>query len=200
MERDFWDQRYAEQGHAYGLNPNAFLVSQRTRFQPDQSVLVIGEGEGRNGVWLAEQGLHVVAVDQSRVGLQKAEELARQRGVEIETHCADLRHWQWPQDRFDFAVSIFVHFPPDCRETIHQACLASLKPGGYLIMQAFTPEQLDYSSGGPPVKEMLFSEKMIRSDFAASEIELLETGVCELAEGKYHCGEGAVLNLIARKK
>ena len=199
MQRDFWDQRYAEQGHVYGTRPNAFLVSQQHYFQAGQSVLVIGDGEGRNGVWLAEQGLQVVSVDQSCVGLQKAEQLAKARGVELETHCVDLKQWQWPQNRFDLVVSIFVHFPPDCRETIHHACLASLKPGGHLIMQAFTPEQLDYPSGGPPVKEMLFSEGMMRADFAASEIELLETGVCELAEGKYHCGQGAVLNLIARK-
>ena len=199
MQREFWDQRYSEAGHAYGTQPNAFLVSQQACFKPGQSVLVIGDGEGRNGVWLAEQGLQVVSVDQSCVGLQKAKQLAWERGVELVTHCVDLKTWQWPQNRFDFVVSIFVHFPPDCREMIHHACLATLKPGGRLIMQAFTPEQLAYSSGGPPLKEMLFSEEMLRADFAGTDIELLETGLCDLAEGKYHCGEGAVLNLITRK-
>lgn len=197
MEKSFWETRYAEQGFAYGTEPNAFMVSQQSRFSPGQRVLLIGEGEGRNGVWLARQGLQVTAVDQSEVGLAKAQELAKQNGVSLETICADLTSWVWPEAEYDFVISIFVHFPSSVRRRIHQACLAALKPGGRVIMEAFTPEQLQFSSGGPPVEDMLFQEAEVREDFAGARIEYLESLQTELAEGKYHQGRAAVVRLIA---
>ncbi|MDR9435887.1 MAG: class I SAM-dependent methyltransferase [Thiohalophilus sp.] len=199
MERSFWETRYAEAGFAYGTEPNAFLVSRQARFQPGQTVLLIGEGEGRNGVWLARQGLQVTAVDQSETGLAKAREMAREAGVSLQTICADLTQWQWPVDEYDFVVSIFVHFKPGDRRSIHRACLAALKPGGTILLEGFTPEQIDYPSGGPPFPEMLFSEAMLREDFAGAKIELLESLETRLAEGKYHQGSAAVLRLIATR-
>lgn len=199
MEKSFWETRYAEQGYAYGTEPNAFMVSQQFRFTPGQKVLLIGEGEGRNGVWLARQGLQVTAVDQSEVGLSKAQDLASQHGVSLETICVDLTSWNWPEAEFDFVISIFVHFPSAVRRRIHQACLAALKPGGSIIMEAFTPEQLQYSSGGPPVEDMLFREEELQEDFAPARIEYLESLKTELAEGKYHRGPAAVVRLIATR-
>ena len=160
MEKSFWESRYTEDGFAYGTEPNAFLASLQSRFTPGQTVLLIGEGEGRNGVWLAGQGLQVTAVDQSEAGLAKAQQLAQAAGVSLQTVCADLAEWQWPVAEYDYVISIFVHFKAGHRRQIHRACLAALKPGGSIILEAFTPEQLEYPSGGPPVAEMLFTEQV----------------------------------------
>ncbi len=199
MQKDFWEQRYSEEGWAYGTEPNAWLASQRERFGPGQSALVVGDGEGRNGVWLAQQGVEVVSVDQSAAGLRKAQALAADRGVTIETVCADLTTWDWPRDRFDWVVIIYVHFPPEVRAAIHQRCLQALKPGGEILLEGFTPDQLNYSSGGPPVKAMLYTRDMLLDDFQAGEILDLEECIECLNEGKYHVGEGAIIRLRVRR-
>ena len=199
MNREFWELRYAEDGFAYGTEPNLYLASFVEQFNKNQKVLVIGDGEGRNGVWLAQQGCSVVSVDQSRVGLEKAQKLAAENGLEIETVCIDLCHWDWPESEFDAIVIIYVHFPPDVREFLHHKVVKALKPGGQLIMESFTPEQLNYPSGGPPVLEMLYTAEMMESDFKALEIQQLEECLTELDEGKYHCGQGAVVRLLAKK-
>ena len=200
MNNDFWDSRYGEEGFAYGTTPNTFLSSFSEIFKAGQKVLVIGDGEGRNGVWLAEQGCAVVSVDSSKVGVEKAQNLATEKGVEIEAVCADLNTWDWPESAFDFVVIIYVHFPPDVRELLHHKVVSTLKPDGQLIMESFTPEQLNYSSGGPPVLEMLYTAEMMKDDFKLLEIQQLEECVTELNEGKYHCGEGAVVRLLATKE
>ncbi|MCW8900562.1 MAG: class I SAM-dependent methyltransferase [Gammaproteobacteria bacterium] len=199
MDKSFWDSRYAEDGFAYGIAVNEFLSSFEGAFKAGQKVLVIGDGEGRNGVWLAEQGCHVVSVDSSNVGVKKAQELASEKGVEIEAICADLNDWTWPESEFDFVVIIYVHFPPEVRAFLHQKVISALKPGGQLIMESFSPAQLHYSSGGPPVLEMLYTADMMQDDFKLLEIQQLEECVIELNEGKYHCGEGAVVRLVAKK-
>ena len=199
MSKTFWDERYAENGFAYGTEPNIYLQSMVKYLLPGQRVLVIGDGEGRNGVWLATQGLDVVAVDQSNVGLEKAQRLATEKGVSIETVCADLTSWQWPENEYDAVVIIYVHFPPEVRELLHKKVVACLKVGGQLIMESFTPEQLNYASGGPPVLEMLYTAEMMRNDFNGLDIIQLEECITELQEGKYHCGEGSVLRLFAKK-
>lgn len=196
MQKEFWEARYDESGHAYGQKPNEFLVSLKNEFTAGESALVIGDGEGRNGVWLAEQGLEVLSVDQSSVGLKKACVMAEKRGVKIRTECADLTSWDWPAHQYDYVVIIFVHFPPDVRAQIHQKALQALKPGGKLILEGFTYEQLDYSSGGPPVKEMLYDKAVLQDDFKAAKIKYLEELKVILDEGKYHVGEAAVIRAI----
>ena len=199
MDKTFWNSRYDEEGFAYGTSPNVFLSSFADAFKSGQKVLVIGDGEGRNGVWLAEQGCSVVSVDSSKVGVEKARKLAIDNGVEIEAICADLNDWAWPESAFDFVVIIYVHFPPDLRALLHHKVIAALKPGGQLIMESFTPQQLNYTSGGPPVLEMLYTAEMMQDDFKFLEIQQLEECITELNEGKYHCGEGAVVRLVAKK-
>ena len=195
MEKSFWDDRYAEDGFAYGTEPNEYLLTLAEQFKPGQRVLVVGDGEGRNGVWLAKQGLDVVAVDQSKVGLDKAQQLATDAGVKLETIQADLFQWEWPQGEFDLVVIIYVHFPPSERKRLHQAAINALKSGGELIMESFSTEQLNYSSGGPPVLEMLYTEQMLLEDFAGNEVIEQTSGVMRLNEGKYHVGDGAVIRL-----
>jgi len=199
MNNDFWNQRYAEPGYAYGTEPNAFLVSQEKLLRPGMKALAVGDGEGRNGVWLAQQGLDVLSVDASQVGMEKARQLAADRGVTLQTQVADLTTWSWPVAAFDVVVAIYIHFPPAVRPAMHRAMFDALKPGGVLVLEAFTPDQLNYRSGGPPVAEMLYTPELLQVDFAGGEVLLLKTGVTELAEGKYHRGPGAVVRLVLRR-
>lgn len=199
MSREFWDSRYGEPGFAYGTEPNAFLREQAGRLSPHSRVLVVGDGEGRNGVWLATHGHEVLSVDASSVGLAKAHRLAAERGVLLQTEEVDLSTWVWPVAAFDAVVSIFLHFRPDIRARLHGAMLAALKPGGLLILEAFTPDQLKHSSGGPRDREMLYTSGMLRQDMDTGEILLLDELVTELDEGEYHRGPAAVVRLVSRR-
>ena len=199
MSTDFWNSRYAEPGYAYGTEPNAFLVSQKKYLKPGGKALAVADGEGRNGVWLAQQGLDVLSVDASEVGLRKTQELAADRGVAIRTEKVDLTTWKWPEQKFDVVAAIFIHFPPEVRARMHRRMYEALKPGGVLILEAFTPEQLTYKSGGPPVAEMLYTADMLRIDFAGGEILFIEETIAELTEGNYHRGAGAVVRLVLRR-
>jgi cyclopropane fatty-acyl-phospholipid synthase-like methyltransferase len=194
--RQFWEERYSEQGLAYGDTPNRFLHSQLHVLPRGGKVLVLGDGEGRNGVWLAQQGMTVTSVDYAEAGVARAKLLAKQRGVKINAICADLADWDWPQDEFDAVVSIYLHFPSELRKSMHERMLAALKPKGVLLMEAFNKAQLNYSSGGPPVEDALFSADELREDFSQANIRLLEESIVELSEGKYHRGEAAVVRLI----
>ena len=194
--KDFWEQRYAEKGWAYGTEPNVFLTTQVARFKPGMRALVVGDGEGRNGVWLAQQGLDVLSVDYSAAGLRKARELAIANGTRVTTECVDLTQWHWPVAVFDVVVSIYLHFTPDVRTTMHRAMVQALKPGGVLILEAFNKNQLQYKSGGPPVAAMLYTSDELRADFSGTQIEILEDTIAQLNEGRYHVGPGAVLRLV----
>lgn len=198
MSTDFWNNRYAERGYAYGTEPNVFLVSQRQYLKPGMKALAVADGEGRNGVWLAQQGVEVLSVDASEVGLNKAHELAAQRGVSIRTQRVDLTTWDWPENEFDLVAAIFIHFPPETRSRLHAKIYQALKPGGMLILEAFTPEQLKYKSGGPPVREMLYTAEMLRAELSEAEILMCEEALTNLEEGPYHRGLAAVVRLVAR--
>lgn len=199
MSNDFWNSRFSEPGYVYGTEPNAFLVSQKNYLKPGMKALAVADGEGRNGVWLAQQGLEVLSVDGSEVGLRKVRELAQRRGVTIHTELTDLTEWNWPRNEFDLVAAIFIHFPPESRGRMHEKMLGALKPGGLLLMEAFTPEQLQYKTGGPPIAEMLYTADTLRNDFKGAEILRLEEALTELQEGPGHRGKAAVVRLVMRK-
>jgi len=199
VQQEFWQTRYSEQGSAYGVQPNEFLQHQLHRLQPGMKVLVVGDGEGRNGVWLAQQGMQVTTVDYAQAGVDRALALASESKVEINAICADLNDWSWPQSEFDAVVSIYLHFPSDIRPQMHQRMLAALKSGGQLILEAFNKDQLAYPSGGPPVADTLYSAELLAQDFSSSDIGLCQESVVELNEGKYHVGLGAVVRLLAAR-
>ncbi len=198
--KDFWNERYAEPGFAYGTEPNEYLKSRQEWFEPGMKALVVGDGEGRNGVWLASLGVDVTTVDYSQSGVKKAQQLAEDRGVKINAICADLHEWDWPQNEFDIVAAVYLHFPSDVRGRMHEKMLQALKPGGVLVMEAFNQSQLEYNSGGPPVLDMLFSAEALRQDFAQASIIELEEKIVLLDEGPYHSGEGAVVRLFLKKK
>lgn len=200
IPEDFWDQRYQDEpGYVYGEEPNAYLASKREWITPGMQALAIADGEGRNGVWLSRQGLDVLSVDQSAVGLTKAEALAARHGVSLRTERADLSTWAWPDARFDLVVAVFAHFGPLLRPCVHQGMMKALKPGGLVILQAFGPHQHAYDSGGPHDPALLFCEADLQADFAGLEfLELIEY-VGEIDEGEHHRGPAALVGLLGRK-
>jgi SAM-dependent methyltransferase len=195
----FWDEKFAPEDYQYGTRPNAFLAAEAWRLNPSSQILAIGDGEGRNGVWLAEQGHRVTTVDVSPRALQKASKLALDRGVRITTICADLRDFDFPVDTYDAAVAVFVHFRPGDRQRVHAGLAHALKPGGLIILEGFTPDQLKHASGGPPVEEMLYTPDMLRADFDGLEVLHCEAGDTWLKEGPLHQGQAATVRFIARK-
>ncbi|OYY73532.1 MAG: hypothetical protein B7Y40_08775 [Gammaproteobacteria bacterium 28-57-27] len=195
--QDFWNQRFAESNHAYGEVPNAFVQAQVGRLPAGGCVLLPGDGQGRNSVWLARQGFDVTCVDWSEAGLASALELAARYAVQIEPVCADLTTWLWPETEFDAVVAVHLHLPPNARQQVHHAMLRALKPGGVLLLEAFDVEQIHYSSGGPNRLDMLYSAEMLSEDFVDAEIALLERAQVVLDEGLYHQGVAEVVRMVA---
>ena len=195
-----WDERFSCEHYVYGETPNAFLVRQASMLASGARVLVPGDGEGRNGVWLARIGMNVLSVDSSTVGLGKAKQLAERHGVTIETEVADLTTWAWPKSKFDAVVAIFLHLPPQTRPDIHAAMLSALKPGGRIILQAFRSEQLSYASGGPKDVSWLYTAAMLAADFSGADILVNEEDLVTLDEGPLHRGPAATVGLIARRR
>lgn len=198
---DFWNQRYSGDEFFYGTAPNAFLTSQAHWFTPGQSVLAVADGEGRNGVWLARQGLDVTAVDFSPVAVEKARRLADQNGVAVRHEIGDLFAMDWPESSFDAIVAIFIQFVgPAQRRVLHDLMKKSLKPGGQLILQGYRPSQLEYKTGGPSSAENLYTAETLREEFADMEILHLAEHDDEICEGVGHCGKSALVDMVARKR
>jgi SAM-dependent methyltransferase len=193
-----WDQRYSSDTYVYGTEPNGFLVTAAARLPPGK-VLCLGEGEGRNAVWLAAQGHAVTAVDASGVGLRKAQRLAAERGVRVTTVHADLAAFDIEPGAWDGIVSIFCHLPPALRADVHRRCVAGLRPGGVLLLEAYTPRQVGLGTGGPPTAELMMDAETLRTELAG--LKLLELRECEreVHEGEFHNGLGAVVQLVARR-
>ncbi len=199
MSSFLWDERYAGEDYLFGTEPNAFLVTQRHLLKPDMSCLAVADGEGRNGVWLAQQGLKVLSVEASAVALDKAKKLAQQRGVAIDFEQADLAQWQWGEDRFDVVAAIFIQFaPPALREQMFAGIKRCLKPGGLLLLQGYTPRQLEYKTGGPPAAENMYTEPMLRNAFGDMEILHLREHDDLVSEGTAHRGMSALIDMVAR--
>lgn len=195
-----WDERFSAPGYAFGTEPNAWLARQRHLLKAGMSALAVADGEGRNSVWLARQGLAVTAFDLSPVGVAKARELARQAGVAVDFNVSDCDGWHWRPASHDVVAAIFIQFAgPAMRQRLFANMAASLKPGGYLILQGYSPRQLEYGTGGPGVLENLYSEEMLRSEFKDLRIVDLRFYEEELAEGARHRGMSALAGMVAQK-
>ncbi len=199
-EADFWDRVYEGDAYRFGLAPNAFLVERTGRIAPGGRVLCIGDGEGRNGVWLAGRGFAVTSLDQSPVAALKCAQLATRLGVGLEVAIGRLPEYPLPKDGFDAVVLIFVHLEPEVRRAVHAAALRALRPGGVVILEAFNPAQLGRPSGGPPMRERLQTKADLAEDFAGLEHVVLEETETELDEGDGHRGPAAVVRLVALKR
>lgn len=199
--RQTWDARFDRDDYIFGTAPNVFLAGQRPRLSPGQRALCVADGEGRNSVWLAQQGLEVTAFDISPRGVAKARALAARAGVTVDYHVASAEEWDWIPDRFDVVAAIFVQFaPPALRERMFAGMLQTLKPGGLLLLQGYTPRQLEFRTGGPPCAEHLYTPALLREAFAGHEIVELREHDDVLAEGTQHAGMSALIDCVVRKR
>ncbi|WP_255481107.1 class I SAM-dependent methyltransferase [Pontibacter sp. Tf4] len=197
--KDFWNERYSQEQMVYGAEPNEFFREQLQLLQPG-TLLLPAEGEGRNAVYAALKGWRVTAFDFSEAGSKKATALAEQRGITINYQVADAMHFECEPESQDAVALIYAHFSPELRQLLHQKVIKWLKPGGTVIMEAFHPNQLSYSSGGPKDESMLYTADMLEADFNQLEIQLLVEAEIQLNEGTYHSGTGYVTRMVAQKK
>lgn len=197
----FWNERFDVEEFIFGKEPNEYLVEQTSKYlKLGSRVLCIADGEGRNGVWLGKQGMDVIGFDVSDIALVKAKQFAKENLVKIEYTLNDTDGFDWQDNSYDAIVAIFIQFAdPEMRARIFKQVQSSLKPGGILILQGYTPKQLEYKTGGPSLIEHLYTEEMIRDlakDFNILELRCYEK---ELSEGARHTGMSALLGLIAQK-
>jgi len=197
---DHWNKRYITKGYLFGTTPNAFLTAQAHRLRAGQKVLAIADGEGRNGVYLAKQGLEVHSVDFSPVALAKAEKLAQDEGVRISCRRLDLFTHEFEADKFDAVVAIFIQFAsPENRPYVFSQMIRALKPGGLLILQGYRPEQVDLGTGGPPHRENMYTEELLREAFDDLDILEMDSYDAEIDEGAGHRGMSALIGMVAQK-
>lgn len=195
-----WDRRFSESGYLFGTEPNAWLRDHADLWHAGQRVLCVADGEGRNSVFLADRGLIVDAFDISEVGVRKARDFARITGVKVNFAIADVARLSWPESLYDGVVAIFIQFAdPALRRRIFHGMVRCLKPGGLLVLQGYTPKQLDYRTGGPGIESHLYTASQLRESFAGIEILELREYEAELAEGSAHRGHSALVGLVARK-
>ena len=195
-----WNERYAAEGYLFGTEPNRFLASQAHRLPKQGRALSVADGEGRNGVWLARQGLQVTTVEFSPAGIAKARALADHYAVTPELIQADLGEWDWGARRFDVVVGIFFQFAaPPLRALIFRRMREVLNPGGLLLLEGYTPRQLIHKTGGPSAIDQLYTEDLLRTAFAGMEILHLNEYEAELNEGTRHQGMSAVIDFVARQ-
>jgi SAM-dependent methyltransferase len=194
-----WDARFTGDGFQFGEAPNRYLEELRCWMAPGMRALALGDGEGRNGAWLAQQGLVVTSLDWSAVGMAKAARLAQRRGVAMETIVADAAAWDYPPARFDLIAWIYLHLPPADRAAAARGVLRALAPGGLLALECFTPAQQGRRSGGPKSPDLLWSRAIVEDLFAELEVlELLE-GTVSLDEGPRHQGPAEIVRALLRK-
>lgn len=193
-----WDEEYSVEEFVYGKAPNEFLLEMSDRLKKDD-VLCLAEGEGRNAVYLARQGFAATAVDSSRVGLAKAYKLAQEFGVTIQTVPADLADYTIEEGVWDSIVSISCHVHQDLRRRLHRDVVAGLKEGGTFLLEAYTPKQLEFGTGGPPSAEYLMDLATLRKELEGLEFIHGKELVRDVVEGINHTGKGSVVQVLARK-
>jgi cyclopropane fatty-acyl-phospholipid synthase-like methyltransferase len=181
----FWNARFDQEEFIFGKEPNDYLVEQSTKYlKSKNSVLSIADGEGRNGVWLAKQGMHVTAFDISELAVTKAKQLAKDNQVQIQYRLCDIDSFDWRANQYDAVIAIFIQFAnPAMRARIFNQIQLALKSGGLFILQGYTAKQLEYKTGGPSLIEHLYTEKMIRDLAIGFQILDLRCYEKELSEG-----------------
>jgi hypothetical protein len=199
MSNEFWDDKFGGDTYRYGKEPNAFLEHRHTLLPKRGKILVLGDGEGRNGVFLAKKKFDVTTIDASKVGIEKAKALADEVGVELDARYGVLPDVEIEEGAYDGVVITYLHLSPEARKATHNLATKALKSGGVLIMEAFDKDQLNYDSGGPPEEELLYDADMLRSDFDGLVIEGISQLNTVLHEGHGHEGEASVIRLIATK-
>jgi SAM-dependent methyltransferase len=195
-----WNARFQGNAYLFGTEPNHYLRRQAHYWKSGDRVLCVADGEGRNSVWLAGQGLEVDAFDISEVGVHKGQALADTRNVAVHFSVEDCDSRAWIDNKYDGIAAIFVQFAdPPMRERLFQNIMRSLKPGGIMVLQGYTPKQLEYKTGGPPFIDHLYTRAMLQAAFADLQILNLMEYEDDLSEGTQHLGRSALIGMVARK-
>jgi SAM-dependent methyltransferase len=195
-----WEQRFAAQDYVFGTAPNAFLAAQLGLLPKQGRALAIADGEGRNGVWLAQQGLDVLSIDFSPSAQAKARALADMRGVKIRTELIDVTQYDWPDSAFDVVIDIFTQFSdPIARADKFAGIRKALKTGGLLLLQGYRPEQIAYGTGGPKCADNMYTRALLEREFASFRRLQIEEYDTEMHEGSAHAGMSAVIDLVGWK-
>ncbi len=195
-----WEKRFAAGEYVFGEAPNAFLARQKDRLPKAGRALAVSDGEGRNGVWLAEQGLDVVSMDFSPKAQEKAQALAGRRGVKIQTELADIFTYAWPEAAYDVIAVIFIQYMnPNERTQVFAGIARALKPGGVLLLEGYTPKQVKYGTGGPKEPENMYTASLLEGAFGG--FSRLEMAIYDAAlnEGAGHGGTSALIDLVGIK-
>ena len=198
MDAASWNSRFAAPQYIYGETPNVFVAEMASRI-PVGPVLCLAEGEGRNAVHLATLGHRVTAVDQSEAGLVKVRRLAATRGVVIETVHADLLNFTIEPGVWAGIIATFAHLPPAIRYKVHAQTVRGLRPGGVFILEAYTPAQLAFDTGGPKSTELLMTLASLREELSGLEFMIGREIERDVIEGEGHTGRGAVVQVLARR-
>lgn len=199
-EYERWEGRFAATDYVFGTEPNVFLAAQKDLLPKTGSALAIADGEGRNGVWLAQQGLDVLSIDFSPTAQVKARALAQQRGVAITTRLVEVGRFEWPEAAFDVVADIFTQFSDPAERTAKFAGIRrTLKPGGLLLLQGYRPEQLAYGTGGPKFVANMYTRTLLEQAFAGFARLQIDEYDIEMHEGSAHGGMAAVIDLVAWK-
>ncbi len=199
MSKEMWNANYSTDEYIYGKAPNEFFKAELDRLIPGK-LLLPAEGEGRNAVYAASKSWDVEAWDQSDEGRKKALNLALEAGVSIRYDLGDITAMKIPAETFDVIALIFVHLDSEKRQEFHRRLIHGLKPGGLIILEAYTKEQLKFSSGGPKNPDMLYSSVLLAEDFAEMDILLNQELLVFQEEGTYHRGEASVVKVVAQKR
>ena len=195
-----WNERFAAPGYLFGIDPAQFLVDHASYLEPGQTALAVADGEGRNSVFMAQQGVFVRAMDGSANAVDKATMLAGAAGGEVDYNVGDIAKWDWAAEPYDLVVGIFIQFVgAEARKAQFAGMKQAVKPGGHILLHGYTPKQLEYGTGGPPFLENLYTEDQLREDFSDFEIVELTAYEREIDEGTGHSGMSALVDLVARK-
>ncbi len=195
-----WDERFSRAGRWFGDEPNTFLRREAQRLPSAASVLSVADGEGRNAIHLAERGHRVTAFDLSPVAVEKARRWAAERGVRVDFHICDIDSWTWAPSAFDAVAAIFVQFAaPASRARMFAGMWRTLKPGGLLLIQGYTPKQLEYGTGGPGRLDHLYTSQMLRELLPEAQWLVLREHEETLEEGSGHSGRSALIDAVALK-
>jgi len=200
VSENFWENRYAQANRIFGDEPSELLTRFRQLFTRDMAALAVGDGEGRNSVWLAQQGLQVTAVEQSRSAVAKAKSFAEANGVHVDFQCMNLHDYAWPDAAFDLIISIFVHLPVAERERNRQFLLKSLRPGGLVVIEGYHVDHLATGLSGPPDPHMYFTEAAVSRDYSELEPLHLQKSQTDVIENGVLLGSGLALEYIGRKR
>ncbi len=196
--RDFWNEKFANTDYAYGTEPNDFLVSAITNLKRG-ATLSLAEGEGRNAVWLAQQGFTVSSIEQSEKGVGKTLRLALQRGVIVMAERGELETFHIQPNSWDLVVSIYAHTPQELRRKLHRQVVAGLKPGGVFVLEAYTPAQIPNNTGGPKDASLMPTAELLRSELAGLVFNHIEEVERDVVEGSLHTGTAYVVQVVAHR-